>query len=132
MTVQDTPTPRRYTVREAAKVLGIGTDAVRKRIARGTISYEKDDAGRVYVYLDAGQDKGHDDLWCPLAGSSQASAWSSMMKTTSIFAGPVSTGATFSADLVRSYLPLLVIEEGSDLNLGGFYVRNVRSDPPTS
>jgi hypothetical protein len=35
------------------------------------------------------------DLWCPLTGSSQASAWSSMMKTTSIFAGPVSTGATF-------------------------------------
>jgi hypothetical protein len=60
MTEQDTPTPRRYTMPEAAKVLGIGTDAVRKRIARGTISHEKDYAGRVYVYLDTGHDEGHD------------------------------------------------------------------------
>jgi excisionase family DNA binding protein len=60
MTEKDTPTPKRYTVPEAAKVLGIGTDAVRKRIARGTIPHEKDDDGRVYVYLDAGHDEGHD------------------------------------------------------------------------
>jgi excisionase family DNA binding protein len=60
MTEKDTSTSKRYTVPEAAKVLGIGTDAVRKRIARGTISHEKDD-GRVYVYLDTGHDKGHDE-----------------------------------------------------------------------
>jgi excisionase family DNA binding protein len=60
MTEKDTPTPKRYTVPEAAKVLGIGTDAVRKRVARGTIPHEKDDDGRVYVYLDAGHDMGHD------------------------------------------------------------------------
>jgi excisionase family DNA binding protein len=60
MTEKDTPRSKRYTVPEAAKVLGIGTDAVRKRIARGTIPHEKDDDGRVYVYLDTGHDKGHD------------------------------------------------------------------------
>jgi hypothetical protein len=60
MTEKDTPRSKRYTVPEAAKVLDIGTDAVRKRIARGTIPHEKDDDGRVYVYLDTGHDKGHD------------------------------------------------------------------------
>jgi excisionase family DNA binding protein len=60
MTEKDAPTSKRYTVPEAAKVLGIGTDAVRKRIARGTIRHEKGDNGRVYVYLDTGHDEGHD------------------------------------------------------------------------
>ena len=60
MTKKDTPRSKRYTVPEAAKVLGIGTDAVRKRIARGTISHEKEADGRVYVYLDTGHDEGHD------------------------------------------------------------------------
>jgi excisionase family DNA binding protein len=49
MTGKDTPTPKRYTVPEAAKILGVGTDAVRKRIARDTIPYERDAGGRVYV-----------------------------------------------------------------------------------
>jgi hypothetical protein len=61
MTRMDTPSSKRYTVPEAAKVFGIGTDAVRKRIARGTIPHEKDAAGRVYVYLDTGHDEGHDE-----------------------------------------------------------------------
>jgi hypothetical protein len=60
MTEKDTTRSKRYTVPEAAKVLGIGTDAVRKRIARDTIPHEKDDDGRVYVYLDAGHGEGHD------------------------------------------------------------------------
>ncbi len=60
MTEEDTSRSKRYTVPEAAKVLGIGTDAVRKRIARDTISYEKEADGRVYVYLNIGRDKGHD------------------------------------------------------------------------
>jgi excisionase family DNA binding protein len=59
MTEYDAPR-KRHTVPEAAKVLGIGTDAVRKRIARGTIPHEKDADGRVYVYLDTGHDEGHD------------------------------------------------------------------------
>src|SRR5215218_11405183 len=61
MTGKDTPRSKRYTVPEAAKFLGIGTDAVRKRIARGTIPHNKDDDGRVYVYLDTGHDEGHDE-----------------------------------------------------------------------
>src|SRR5215213_9805493 len=61
MTRKDAPSSKRYTVPEAAKVLGIGTDAVRKRIARSTIPHEKDAAGRVYVYLDTGHDEGHDE-----------------------------------------------------------------------
>jgi hypothetical protein len=60
MTKMDTPRSKRYTVPEAARVLGIGTDAVRKRIARDTISHEKDADGRVYVFLDTGHDGGHD------------------------------------------------------------------------
>jgi hypothetical protein len=84
MTEMDMPTSKRYTVPEAAKVLGIGTDAVRKRIARDTIPHEKDDDGRVYVYLDTGHDEGHDTqekapmmiwpfAWLPPTGGPTAS-----------------------------------------------------------
>ena len=48
---------RRYTVIEAAKVLGVGTDAVRKRVARGTVEHERVDE-TVYVWLDIGHDDG--------------------------------------------------------------------------
>jgi excisionase family DNA binding protein len=49
----DRPTTgRRFTVSEAAGVLGISVEAVRGRIKRGTIEHERD-GGRVYVYLDA-------------------------------------------------------------------------------
>ena len=41
----------RLTVAEAARVLGISQDAVRKRIVRGTISHDRDESGRVFVYL---------------------------------------------------------------------------------
>ncbi len=41
----------RLTVSEAAERLGISQDAVRKRIARGTIRHDRDESGRVYVYL---------------------------------------------------------------------------------
>ena len=71
---QDRPQDRpqdgfdRLTVAEAAERLQITQDAVRKRIARGTIVHDKDDDGRIFVYLDtferasktvqdAGQDK---------------------------------------------------------------------------
>jgi len=60
MTEKDATTSERYTVPEVAKVLGIGTDAVRKRIARGTIPHEKGGNGRVYVYLDTGHAERHD------------------------------------------------------------------------
>src|ERR671912_2040808 len=42
----------RLTVAQAANRLGITQDAVRKRIARGTIGHEKDHEGRIFVYLD--------------------------------------------------------------------------------
>jgi excisionase family DNA binding protein len=39
------------TVAQAADVLKISQDAVRKRISRGTIPHDRDGSGRVYVYL---------------------------------------------------------------------------------
>jgi hypothetical protein len=42
----------RLTVAQAADRLGITQDAVRKRIARGTIRHDKDYEGRIFVYLD--------------------------------------------------------------------------------
>jgi excisionase family DNA binding protein len=43
---------RRVTVDEAARYLGLSVDAVRKRVQRGHIAYEKDLAGRVRIILD--------------------------------------------------------------------------------
>lgn len=49
----------KVTVYQAAEVLGITVDAIRKRIQRGTIPYERHDDGRVYVLLDrAGKPQG--------------------------------------------------------------------------
>jgi len=45
-------TSNKATVYQAAEVLGITVDAIRKRIQRGTIPYERHDDGRVYVLLD--------------------------------------------------------------------------------
>src|ERR671910_457096 len=42
----------RLTVVEAAARLGVKEQAIRKRIQRGTIAHDKDEDGRVYVYLD--------------------------------------------------------------------------------
>jgi len=42
----------KVTVPEAAKLLGVTQSAVRKRIQRGTISWDRDDEGRIYVYVD--------------------------------------------------------------------------------
>lgn len=47
------PSGNRVSVYEAAKVLGVTVDAIRKRIQRGTIPHERDDGGRVWVLLDA-------------------------------------------------------------------------------
>jgi hypothetical protein len=71
---QDRPQDRpqdgfdRLTVAEAAERLRITQDAVRKRIARGTIVHDKDDDGRIFVYLDTFerasktvQDEGQED-----------------------------------------------------------------------
>ena len=42
----------RVTVQEAARRLGITESAVRKRVERGGLRHDKEDDGRVYVYLD--------------------------------------------------------------------------------
>ena len=49
----DRPRPDldRLTVAQAAEALSISQDAVRKRIARGTIPHDRDESGRVFVYL---------------------------------------------------------------------------------
>jgi hypothetical protein len=41
----------RLTVAEAAAALNVSQDAVRKRIARGTIAHDRDESGRVHVYV---------------------------------------------------------------------------------
>jgi hypothetical protein len=46
----------RVSVYEAAEVMGVTVDAIRKRITRGTIPHERDDDGRVWVILDTDQD----------------------------------------------------------------------------
>ena len=48
----DTPPTRRVPVEEAAQVLGITANAVRKRVERGTLRSERDGDAR-YVILDA-------------------------------------------------------------------------------
>jgi hypothetical protein len=45
----------RLTVAAAAEALHISQDAVRKRIARGTIQSDRDESGRVYVYVSASE-----------------------------------------------------------------------------
>jgi hypothetical protein len=50
----------RLTIQEAARRLGISEGAVRKRVTRDTLRHEKDDDGRVYVYLDVGGRRGVD------------------------------------------------------------------------
>jgi hypothetical protein len=51
----------RITIQEAASALGISEGAVRKRVTRGTLQHEKEQDGRIYVYLDAGVRRGVDD-----------------------------------------------------------------------
>jgi hypothetical protein len=51
----------RLTIQEAARRLGISEGAVRKRVTRGSLEHDKEDDGRVYVYLDAGVGSGVDE-----------------------------------------------------------------------
>jgi hypothetical protein len=51
----------KLTVAQAAGRLGITQDAVRKRIARGTIRHGKDREGRIFVYLDTFERKSKTD-----------------------------------------------------------------------
>jgi hypothetical protein len=44
---------QQLTALEAATVLGVTVDAVRGRVRRGTIDHERDETGKVYVWVDA-------------------------------------------------------------------------------
>jgi hypothetical protein len=46
----------RVSVYQAAEVMGVTVDAIRKRISRDTIPHERDEDGRVWVILDTDQD----------------------------------------------------------------------------
>ncbi len=59
----------RMTVSEAADALKVTQSAIRKRIQRGTIPWDKDVEGRVYVYVapseaspETGGDESHDEV----------------------------------------------------------------------
>ncbi len=45
----------RLSLKEAAEVLGISEDGVRKRVKRGSIPHDRDEDGKLYVYLDASE-----------------------------------------------------------------------------
>jgi hypothetical protein len=53
-----TQASRRYTVHEAALLLGLSVDAVRKRAERGRLKKEKAADGTVYILLDAPPETG--------------------------------------------------------------------------
>jgi hypothetical protein len=46
----------KVSVYQAAEVMGVTVDAIRKRISRDTIPHEKSEDGRVWVILDTDQD----------------------------------------------------------------------------
>ncbi len=48
---------RRVTLKEAADILGVSKEAVRKRVIRGTLRSDTGEDGRRYVYIDAGGDE---------------------------------------------------------------------------
>ena len=48
------------TIQEAALRLGVKEDAIRKRIQRGSLLHEKTQEGRVFVWVDAAQDRTQD------------------------------------------------------------------------
>ncbi len=45
----------RLSLKEVAEVLGISEDGVRKRVKRGSIPHDRDEDGKLYVYLDASE-----------------------------------------------------------------------------
>lgn len=49
----------RLTTAQAASRLGISEAGVRKRVQRGQMPHERDDTGRLWVYLDASATEGH-------------------------------------------------------------------------
>jgi DNA-binding Lrp family transcriptional regulator len=48
----------RVTIQDAARLLGISEGAVRKRVTRNTLRHDKEEDGRIYVYLDERDTRG--------------------------------------------------------------------------
>jgi len=59
MTLRGSAVPTRATVEEAARLLGVSVDAIRKRIERGTLESEKV-SGTRYVFIDHAHTLGPD------------------------------------------------------------------------
>ena len=55
----------RMTVGEAARTLGIKEESVRKRVRRGKMRFEKDEDGRLYVYVEDTETAGGEHLARP-------------------------------------------------------------------
>jgi hypothetical protein len=49
--VGETRSEARATIQEAARIMGVSEGAIRKRVKRNTLRHDKDEAGRIYVYL---------------------------------------------------------------------------------
>ena len=58
LTTDQSATSQRYTVHEAALLLGLSVDAVRKRAERGRLKKEKSSDGTVYIILDTPDETG--------------------------------------------------------------------------
>ena len=60
---------RRVMIQKASRILRVSEGAIRKRVKRGTLAHEKDEDGRVYVYLNyrigEGVDAGMDEVSHP-------------------------------------------------------------------
>jgi hypothetical protein len=52
-TTSGNPSRQRVDVYEAARILGLSVEAIRKRVQSGTIEHEKEPAGRVWILLDS-------------------------------------------------------------------------------
>jgi hypothetical protein len=60
----------RVTVTEAAGLLGVTQSAIRKRIQRGTIPWDKDAGGRIFVYVTPSE-TGRDETSGAIQGQSR-------------------------------------------------------------
>jgi hypothetical protein len=56
---------RRVDLRTAAALLGISSDAVRKRAKRGTMPHETGADGKLYVWVDTGEPTGETGAYPP-------------------------------------------------------------------
>lgn len=101
--VQDT-TYRRVPIAEAAQLLGLGEHAVRKRVQRGTLTAEKDDAGKWLVLL-------HEmDIAATIVESSKTMSETVSQSTESVSETVSQTHETFGVDTSETVQVVLLRE----------------------